>query len=754
MAGNKIRGITIEIAGDTSKLSKSLRDADSALRDTQKQLSDVNRLLKLDPKNTELLRQKTELLNKSIEQSKEKVNNLKQAQAQLGERTDKNAAQYDAIEREIIACENAQKAWKKELDAMTSPLKGFHDSMAQISKTTGEWSKKTRALSTAAGAAGAALLGNAYNAAATADDLNTLARNTGFTVEELQKMKYATDFVDVSFEAMTGSVTKLTKNMASGSDAFDTLGVSITDADGNMRDATDVWYDTLAALSKVENETDRDALAMTLFGKSAMELSGIVDDGGAALSEYGKEAEEAGLILSGDTLQSANKLKDTIDKLKVTTSQALLEAGAELAQTLQPAVEKLVEGVTKLVKWFSSLDGTTQAVVVAVLAFVAAISPVLGIISAITGAAAALSAVTLPMIGTLAAVVAAIAAVIAIGVLLYKNWDKIKAAAKTLLDAIKKTFQNIYNSISTAINNAWNTVNKTFNNMKSFVVSTINSIYSSVSSVFNNIKNTISNAFNTAKNTIQSVLSAVQTSVTNGFNAVKTTITNALNGALTSVTNIFNNIKGTMSRILEDAKGVVSGAISAIKGFFNFSVSLPSIGTGALDTAKNAVSGVLNTIKGFFNFSWSLPKVGTGSVDGLWGTISGIVSRIKGLFNFSWSLPTLKVPHVKVDGGAAPWGIGGRGRLPHFEVQWYRKAYDNAVLFNSPTVLPTLAGLKGFGDGNGSEMVIGTNKLMEIMRAAGGNDIDINIYTQPGMSETAIANAVAVKLDRWLGEQL
>lgn len=699
MAGNKIRGITIEISGDTSKLSKSLRDADSALRDTQKQLSDVNRLLKLDPKNTELLRQKTELLNKSIEQSKEKVNNLKQAQAQLGERTDENAKQYDAIEREIIACEQAQQKWSNELKSMSPQVKSLQESLKDVSKTTGEWSQKTRALSTAAGAAGAALLANAYGAAKTADDLNTLARNTGFTVEELQKMKYASDFVDVSFESMTGSVTKLTKNMASGSEAFDTLGVSITDANGDMRDVNDVWYETLKALSKVENETERDALAMTLFGKSAMELSGIVDDGGEALNAYGKEAEDAGLILSGQTLQSANKLNDTIDKLKATTSAALLEAGAELAQTLQPAVEKLVEGVTKLVKWFSSLDGTTQAVVVAVLAFVAAISPVLGIISAITGAAAALSAVTLPMLGTLAAVVAAIAAVIAIGVLLYKNWDKIKAAAESLLASIKKAFNDIYNNIKTSINNAWTAVKNAFNNIKSFISSTLSSVSSSVSSIFNSIKNTISN-------------------------------------------------------ILNAAVGVVSSAVGKIKGLFNFSLSLPSIATGALDVARSAVSSVVGAIRGFFNFSWSLPSVATGAVDRLYGIVSGVVSSIKGLFNFSWSLPTLKVPHVKVDGGSAPWGIGGMGRPPHFSVQWYRKAYDNAVLFNSPTVLPTLAGFKGFGDGNGSEMVIGTNKLMEIMRAAGGNDIDINIYTQPGMSETAIANAVAVKLDRWLGEQL
>lgn len=79
-------------------------------------------------------------------------------------------------------------------------------------------------------------------------------------------------------------------------------------------------------------------------------------------------------------------------------------------------------------------------------------------------------------------------------------------------------------------------------------------------------------------------------------------------------------------------------------------------------------------------------------------------------------------------------------RVPHFSVDWYRKAYDNAIMFNSPTVLPTANGLKGFGDGNGSELVIGTNKLMDmIAQAAGSTENTFNIYTQPGMNARDVA---------------
>lgn len=663
MAGTagRVKGITLEINGDTTGLQNALKGVDSSLKNTQSQLKDVNKLLKMDPHNTELLRQKQELLAKAAEDTKEKLKTEKEALKQLqaeGSTDPKAIEQQNALKREIIATEQELKNYQSQIKLLPVELQ-------KVSDVTGQVAEKTRGLSTAAAGIGAAMIGNAMNAAKTADNLDTLSQQTGFSVEELQKMQYASELVDVSMDTMTGSVKKLTKSMASGSDAFETLGVAITNEDGSMRDATDVWYDSLAALGKIENETERDAISMTLFGKSAMDMAGIVDDGGAALKAAGDEAESLGLILSQDSVTAAHEFNDQMDKLKGRASQAFLEAGASLAQTLIPALEKLVQVVTKVLQWFGNLDGSTQAFILTVAGLVAAISPVFGIISAVTGAAAALNVAMLPMIATVGGIVVGIGALVAIGVALYKNWDTVVATAKKLWSNLQTTFNNIKNTVTT---------------------------------VFNNVKTTISNVMNTAMTT-------------------------------------------------------VSNAVNKIKGLFNFSLSIPAIATGALDLARSAVSGAVNAIKGFFNFSWSLPSVATGAVDGLYGIVSGIVSRIKGLFNFSWSLPTLKVPHVKVNGGKAPWGIGGAGTPPSFDVQWYRKAYENGVIFNKPTVLPTLGGLKGFGDGPGAELVIGMNKLQEMV-GANGNNIYVTVNASPGMNETALANSVAVRLDRWLGERI
>lgn len=453
MAGAKIRGITIELGADTTGISKALGGLNSEISSTQKQLKDVEKLLKLDPSNTELLRQKQELLSKAVETSKEKVDALKQAQAELGERTEENAKQYDAIEREIISCEAEQKKWNDQLDAMTPNAKSIKDTLSEVSEATGKAAEKTKALSAAAAGAAAGLLGNAVNAAKTADDINTLSKQYGVSVREIQRMNYAQDLIDVSTKDMLASYAKLTKQMGAGSDAFEKLGVNIYDVHGDLRDSQEVWYDTLEALSKVSNETERDVLAMDLFGKSSASLSGIIDDGGEALKTLGQEAEDAGLILSTDALESANQFNDAMDKLKATAAQSFLEAGASLATTLVPAMEKLAAVVSKVLTWFGNLDGGTQTLILTVLGLVAAISPVLSLISLVTGAAAALSMGTLTLIGTIGGVIAVIAAVVAAGVLLYQNWDTIKEKASQLWETIKTAFNNMLEAVSTTMGN-------------------------------------------------------------------------------------------------------------------------------------------------------------------------------------------------------------------------------------------------------------------------------------------------------------
>ena len=464
MASQRVKGISIEIDGSTTKLQKALSDVDKSLSTTQKSLKDVDKLLKFDPKNTELLTQKQQLLKKAVDDTKERLEKLKEAQRQMDANgVDKNSEQYQALQREIAATEQQLKKAEKAADEFGSVLGQKIQAASQDLQNFSDKAQKvaddTKLLSAGAFAAGTAMLGMAYNAGTTADDLLTMSRNTGISVEELQKMQYASDIVDVSMDQMTGSLSKLVKQMGSGNKAFETLGVSITDENGNMRDAVDVWYDSLEALSNIENETERDQIAMDLFGRSAMEMSGIIDDGGEALRNLGQEAEDMGLILSTDAVTAAGEFNDQIDKFKNQASQAFFEAGAALADSLLPLLEELIEKVSGVVQWFASLDGDTQMLILTILGLVAAISPIAGLISGIAGALAFLMS---PM----GLVAAAIAGLIAVGVALYQNWDTIKEKAGEIWQAVTDKFNSIRDSISDAINSAKNTVSEAIEAIK------------------------------------------------------------------------------------------------------------------------------------------------------------------------------------------------------------------------------------------------------------------------------------------------
>lgn len=398
----KVRGVTIEIGGDVSGLSKALGDVNSSINKTQKELKDVEKLLKLDPSNTELLRQKHELLGKQVEQTKTKLETLKKTEEELNKAgVDKHSDQYRTLQREIISTEDSLRKLEAAAAASNVTLTKVSQTFGKISDASGKVAQATKGLSTAAGGALAGIAGLAIKSAAAADDLNTLAKQTGISTAELQKMQYASDLVDVSVDTITGAMTKMKKNMASTSAdtqaAFQRIGVSVTDANGQLRSSTDVFYEVLQGLSKISNETERDVVAMQLFGKSADELAGIVDDGGAALKSLGEEAEKLGLILDQETLDSLNNVNDQVDKLKAKANGEIAKSGAKALEALMPVFEKVLDAMNKALDYIGNLDEDQIKMLTTLLAVTAAISPlakgisnVTGLISKLTGSGGAI----------------------------------------------------------------------------------------------------------------------------------------------------------------------------------------------------------------------------------------------------------------------------------------------------------------------------------------------------------------------------
>lgn len=521
---DRIKGITIEIGGNTTELSKSLKGVNSQIKNTQAQLKDVEKLLKFDPKNTELLRQKQKLLGDAVKETKDKLEQLKQAQAQMDAAgVDKNSEQYKALQREIIATEQDLKKAQAAYRDFGSVAK---QQLQVVSQKSAELAQKTRGLSMAAAGALTAIGGIAYKAAQNADDLNTMAKQTGFTTDELQKMQYAADRIDVSMETITGAAARMTKQLGSNEDKFASLGVATRDVNGNFRSTSDIFYDTVTALSQIQNETERDTVAMDIFGRSANELAGVIDDGGAALRDFGKEAEDAGLIMSQETLDGLNQVNDEIDKLKAQAMGTLAQAGAKALQALQPVLEKVANAIAKVLEFIASLSPETMKIIVIVLAVIAAISPLLSLIS---GLSTAFSLLASPV----GIVIAVIAALVAIGVALYKNWDEITAKATEMWENIKAKWEEFKTTTKATFEEIGNNLKAKWESIKSNVVNTVESI-----------KQGIVDKFNSAKDT---------------------------------VLNVFESIKSGIQEKIDAAKDFVHNAIEKIKGFFNFSWSLPHI---------------------------------------------------------------------------------------------------------------------------------------------------------------------------------
>lgn len=139
---NRVKGITVEIGGDTTGLDKALKNVEKNIKSTESALKDVNKLLKLDPKNTELLAQKQRLLQQEIEQTEDKLKALKNADKQAKsqfESGDLGQDKYDALQREIVETENKLKSLKGTVGSGSATL-------AKVSNVTGEFGNKAKSL--------------------------------------------------------------------------------------------------------------------------------------------------------------------------------------------------------------------------------------------------------------------------------------------------------------------------------------------------------------------------------------------------------------------------------------------------------------------------------------------------------------------------------------------------------------------------------------------------------------------------------
>lgn len=283
--------------------------------------------------------------------------------------------------------DNAQKAYMKQittLNQLTNELADVNNKLEESGETSNSASQNIGNLVTSITTTTAVIASmisavqqvvQAIGEVATrstewADDLETLSSQIGVSTTTLQEWAYASDFVDVSVETLQGSMSKLVRSMsaaqngsASAQAAFDSLGVSYQDIDGNLKSTEQVFYEVIDALGGIENVAERDATSMAIFGRSAQDLNTLIEAGSGSLQAYGQEAQKLGIIMSEDQIQALSSMQNSFDKLNnvMNASKNLLSASvAPLFASIADAISQVDPAILAVVGGFGSLIGVVS----------------------------------------------------------------------------------------------------------------------------------------------------------------------------------------------------------------------------------------------------------------------------------------------------------------------------------------------------------------------------------------------------------
>lgn len=363
-----------------SEIGSGMKVLDSEMRKVQSAYAQ-------NADSVEALSAKNDVLERKISTQTEKIEYLRAALQQSAEKygeADKRTMQWQAslnnAEAELNNLnnqfdENKQKIADsgKEMGNLGDVVNGLTsklgiqlpDSMKSSMNAMGSLDASSLALAGGFAAVAAAIvkaekamISMTKESAAFADNIITLSMQTGQSTQQLQEFAYASELIDVSVDTLQGSLTKLTNNMqdtmngtGNAKASFDELGVSVTNAvDGSMRSANDVFYETIDALGQVKNETERDAMSMDIFGRSAQDLNPLIIQGSKTLKAYADEAHNMGYVLDDEALSALGAVDDAYQRLQKTQEGVKNQLAVEFAPYLEEFYGDATQGVKDLGK--------------------------------------------------------------------------------------------------------------------------------------------------------------------------------------------------------------------------------------------------------------------------------------------------------------------------------------------------------------------------------------------------------------------
>jgi len=363
---------TVEFNAGIAELSKKMQIVSQDFKNASGSLDKVGDASKISALKMEELSKKIELQKSIVDQFKEAHERVT---AEFGEGS-KKALDYELklkkAEGTLQTLENALKSTTTEVKDESQAINKAGDETSTTDKKTDGLAKAmdrlkaassavasgmkfavagVAAMGAATVAAGAGMLKLVNSSADYADGVQKSADVTGLSAERVQELTYAGGVLGVEFDTIAGAQAKLTKSMTaaekgtgSQAEAFRKLRIDATDGNGALRDSKVVMQEALTALNGVGNETERDSLAMQLFGKSAMELNPLIKAGGVELSKLTAEANKNGAVLSGKQIAALDNFGDSVGSLKL----SLQGLGANMSTALLPALSGMVTNIQNI----------------------------------------------------------------------------------------------------------------------------------------------------------------------------------------------------------------------------------------------------------------------------------------------------------------------------------------------------------------------------------------------------------------------
>ena len=458
-------GVSLVVENDRA-FKEALSDVNAGLKVNKQQMQLVTEQTREMDDRQAALKKRYDAAKETLQSYRDKVEVLQKAYENSIQREGEGSkttmqwrASLIAAQTEVAKQENLLKSMSSEMSKTSEGTRSLADVINGLAGTLGislppavqsavdkleGFSASGAAAITVVGGLTTALAKNTLELTKTADDLLTLSSQTGLSTDQLQEFEYASELVDVSTDTLQGSLRKLTSNMQKARDgsgdaaaAFKTLKVHITDNHGALQDSRQIFLQTIDALGKVKNETERDALAMQIFGKSATDLNPLIEAGSERLAELAAQAHEVGYVMDTDTLESLGALDDSLQKLSKQGDAVKRSFATALLPILQAFADVITSIPTPVLTAVISIAGIAAVIVTVGKA----VKDLQGPVSAAKAMVAGVTELMDPLYIKIMLIVAAITALVAVVAVLIGKGDDINRAMQGITNSTTGTMR-------------------------------------------------------------------------------------------------------------------------------------------------------------------------------------------------------------------------------------------------------------------------------------------------------------------------